>query len=349
VDINSLILKYDKSDYLRYLREFSRQIALAQKIDIPKEKKSPNGIIQVAALGMGGSAIGADLVRSIYEDDISVPFSVVRNYRIPASVSRNSLVIASSYSGNTEETLSAYTYAKENGANIICITSGGELGRLAKTDGFPVIMLPGGYQPRAALGFSLIPILHILAYHGIIQDKKAEIYNTISLLKQLNNEYAPDTALDSAPLKLAEKIHSKLPLIYTGPAPFDTVGIRWRCQFAENAKMLAYSNTIPEMNHNEIMGWDRDFSPGRNIYAVFLRDNQENDRIQKRFEISKEIISKYAYATADVWSSGSSKLARAFSLLYFGDYVSYYCALLNKKDPTVIENINYLKTKLSNL
>ncbi|MFC1557702.1 SIS domain-containing protein, partial [candidate division KSB1 bacterium] len=227
--------------------------------------------------------------------------------------------------------------------------SDGTLSEKARNDGFPVISLPSGYQPRAAVGFSLIPLIRLLAHFRLLPDKTDEILETITLIETLNKDYQPAHSKNSGPFQLAQKILGKLPVIYSGPAPIDALGERFRGQLAENAKVLSHSNILPEMNHNEIMGWDKDFTLTKNAFVVFLRDTHEHERIDRRIRITQEVIERHAAGYDEIWSNGTSALARMMSLLYFCDYASFYLALLNKKDPTVIENINFLKENLEKM
>lgn len=349
MNIKQAVETIDKSNYIRFLEEFPDQLQDALALKIPEVAKQKSDIRNVVIAGMGGSAIGGELVQSIYYDEIPVPLQVVRDYNLPSFVNRNSFVIVSSYSGNTEETLSAYRQALQTGAAVICITTGGMLAQKAKGDRIPVVFLPKGYQPRAAVGYSAIPLLRILHIYGLLPEKSSEIEKTINCLRNLNREYSAEKGEQSEPFKLAMQIKGKIPVIYTGPPPFSALGTRWRCQLNENAQILAYSNTFPELNHNEIMGWDREVSNVANVFVIFLRDEEESPAIARRMEITQEIIRKHSGEFAEVWSTGKSVLAKVFSLLYYGDYTSYYLALLNQKDPSVIENINYLKSKLQKL
>lgn len=349
MNIKQAIEKFDKSNYLRFLVEFPEQLKDSLTLEIPGTVKQNINIRNVVIAGMGGSAIGGELVQSIYYDEIPVPMQVVRDYNLPSFVNRNSLVIVSSYSGNTEETLSAYRQVLQTGASVICITTGGILAQKAEGDSIPVVFLPKGYQPRAAVGYSAIPLMRILQGYGLLSEKISEIEETINCIRNLNKKYSPENGEQSEPFKLAVQIKGEIPVIYTGPPPFSALGIRWRCQLNENAQILAFSNIFPELNHNEIMGWDKEVSNVADIFAVFLRDKDESPSIARRIEITQEIIRKHSGEFAEVWCTGKSVLAKVFSLLYYGDYTSYYLALLNKKDPSVIENINYLKTKLQKL
>jgi len=351
VDINSLIRNFDKNDYLKFLKQFPSQIEDALKLNIPSAARFKNDIRHVAVMGMGGSGIGGELLKSLYADSCTIPISIIRDYKVPASVDTATLAIASSYSGNTEETLAAYTEARKRGARLLCLTTGGKLGEHAANDNVPVITLPQGYQPRAAVGFSLVPLIKVLDEWNLLTNhsQETEYKETLKLLKSLEQEYNPEHVPDSAPFKLAREMHGKLPIIYTGPPPVYALGRRWCGQLEENAEVLAFCNTIPEMNHNEIMGWNQNFKITEKTIAIFLRDEFEHERVKIRMNLARDIIEKSSSGTAEVKSRGTTPLARVMSLLYFGDYTSYYLALLNGKNPTSIGNIDNLKENLSKM
>lgn len=346
MSIKNAIDQYDTERYGDFLLQFPDQLKGALELNIPDIHVQDSAINSIVIAGMGGSAIGGELLASLFYDELASPVSVVRDYNLPAFVDKKTLVVVSSYSGNTEETISTYKQAKERGAVIICITTGGFIARNAEQDDIPIVTLPKGFQPRAAIGYSFIPPLRILRNVGLLSGSSDDILETITKIKSLKESFEPDNSESSEPLKLARRLVGKIPVIYTGPPPLNALGNRWKCQFNENSKVLAYCNFIPELNHNEIVGWDIDFAPAESIYPVFLRDKEEHPSVARRMEITQEILDKQNVAFSEVWSSGSSILTRAFSLLYYGDYTSYYLALLNKKNPTSIDNINFLKNKL---
>ncbi|MFC1555709.1 bifunctional phosphoglucose/phosphomannose isomerase, partial [candidate division KSB1 bacterium] len=305
VDINKLIKEYDRSFYLDFLTQFPDQIEKAKEIEIPIFKP-PHKIRNGAVLGMGGSAIGGDLATGILADSLSVPISVIRGYEIPGWIGKDTLVVVSSYSGNTEETLSSFREALERGAMCVCMSTGGDVKTIADQNNLPVITLPKGYQPRAAVGFSLIPLLRLLDSLDLIIniDLENEINETISLLSNLNNKYSPNNGLSSPPAVLASRSLDKLPVIYTGSSPAEAIGTRWCGQIAEIAKMLAHHNTLPEMNHNEIMSWADDLYIRKDIMAIFLRDSLEQPRLKLRFDITREIVERIAGDTIELFAEG---------------------------------------------
>jgi glucose/mannose-6-phosphate isomerase len=339
----------DPRDMHRLIYEFSAQLQEAAEIAQRTPIRLPAGIPlhNIVVTGLGGSAIGGDLVRSYLSEELKIPLLVNRDYFLPAFTSPSTLCIASSYSGNTEETLSAYADAKAKGARIVCITSGGTLEQKARADGFPVFKIPSGYPPRAALGFSAMSLLCCLASLGLIADKSADIKESIALTAKLREEYRRETATEKNLAKqLAVKLYGSIPLIYAANHHFDAIALRWKGQMCENAKLIAYSNVLPELNHNEIVGWE--FPPKllSSLSVVILRDAGDYARVQKRMEITKEIIRTKAKEVIEVRTQGNSLLARIFSAVHLGDYVSFYLANLNAVDPTPVAVIDYLKNQL---
>jgi glucose/mannose-6-phosphate isomerase len=302
----------------------------------------------VVVSGLGGSAIGGDLARSVAGPWLRIPFIVNRDYDLPAFVTASSLIIACSYSGNTEETLSAYGQARQRGSSIVCITSGGRLESIAKADGYPVLKLPGGLPPRAALGYSLLTILIALWKTSIIPDPEASIREGVELLDTLRERYgtsAPESG--NAAKKMADSLGGKVVAIYGSGATMEPVAFRWRSQIEENAKNLALHHILPEMNHNELVGWRYPEAVLRQIGVVMLRDKGDHAQVQRRFDLTRDVITGKAGAVHEVWSEGVSLLARVLSLISLGDYVSLYMAYVNNVDPTPVEIIDYLKKNLA--
>lgn len=306
------------------------------------------GVKQVVVAGIGGSAIGADLLRGYAEGELAVPFLVNRNYGLPAFVGPDTLVIVSSYSGNTEETLSAYTLARERGAKLFAIASGGEVERRATADGVPFCRIPGGYSPRAALGYSFFPLLAVFSRLGLLRDRTEDVAEAVRVLQEQREELRPETPFADNPAKrLAERLYGRLPFFY-GASPWSSVAAyRWKGQLNENAKNLSHSNAFPELNHNETVGWEFPAGLTAQTEVVLLRDREDHPKVQKRFEVTATIMRPHVSGITEVWSRGNSILARLFSLIYQGDFTSYYLALLNGVDPTPVKVIDYLKGELA--
>ncbi|MDZ7336994.1 MAG: bifunctional phosphoglucose/phosphomannose isomerase [candidate division KSB1 bacterium] len=327
-----------------FAEQLTHAVELGRRTTLPREYARVEAVV---CLGMGGSAIGGDLLRCYLADTLKVPLVVNRDYLNPAFVGSKTLVIASSYSGNTEETLSAYVQAKERGAKVLCITSGGELARRAQGDGVPVVLIPGGYPPRTALAYLAVPALLAFEKLGFVPPQEEPLKESAALLSKLAQDYDRPEAGNQA-LAAAQRLVGKLPVIYT-TSSWEVVGMRWRGQLSENSKVLAYSSTLPEMNHNEIVGWGLLEPVQRMVQVVLLRDRGDHPRVQMRMEFLKELVARHSYPAIELFAQGQSRLARILSLIHLGDWVSYYLALYNEVDPTPVKNIEMLKERLSKL
>ncbi len=338
----------DRSNFFRLLVEFPQQVEDAVRIARTSEVKlNVRGIQHIVITGLGGSAIGGDLLRSYLADQIRIPIFVNRHYSLPEFVSRNSLAFVSSYSGNTEETIAAHREARKRKAKIVCISSEGELTTMAKRYGHPLITIPSGFPPRAALGYSFFPMLITLNKLRLANANQSAWKETVSLLKALSERYSDVLSTRNLAIDLAYRLKGKLPILYSSTERFDSVNLRWRGQLAENAKVLAFGNVLPEMNHNEVVGWHVLKDLMKNMAVVILRDRDDHRRVQKRMDITKDILGEYAASITEVQSEGRSVLARMFSLVYLGDWVSFYLAILNGVDPTPVKVIDYLKLQLA--
>lgn len=306
---------------------------------------SLEGSNHVVILGMGGSAIGGDLLRTLALQTGVVPVSVFRGYTLPAWVGSKTLVVASSYSGNTEETLSALDEAQQRDARIACITSGGELSRRAAENDWPVIELEGGLQPRAALGYSLTAVLTLAEKIGLLTFGAAAWDETQRLLEDQAARYAGDG--DHLARSLARSIQGTLPVVYAGVGLLEAVAMRWQTQLHENSKTLAYGNLFPELNHNEIMGWERPDDLHRALTILVLRDRADHPQVQRRMEVTASLVADRANAWHLIDSEGESPLARVLSLINLGDWVSFYLAMSYEVDPTPVHLISRLKETLA--
>jgi glucose/mannose-6-phosphate isomerase len=330
------------------VESFPEQIKSASLVEADRALPDSINASSLVVTGLGGSAIGGDLARSLAGRSARIPFLVSRDYDLPGFVGRSSLVIACSYSGNTEETLSAYQQARKAGAAVVCITSGGQLEACAKADGFPVFRLPGGLPPRAALGHSLLTLLIALEKLHILSGLKEPIAESVELLDALRVRYgvaSPES--DNRAKSLATSLCGKVVAIYGSTGVMDAVAFRWRTQIEENAKNLALHQAVPEMNHNELVGWVYPEEVLRRIGVVLLRDKGDHPQVQRRFDLTAELVARKAGVVHEIWSEGDSLLARVLSTLYLGDFVSLYMSYLNKVDPTPVEVIDYLKKELA--
>lgn len=319
-------------------------LQIGRKVKVPTDYA---GISNIVVTGLGGSAIGGDFLRLFVSDKVGVPVIVNRDYNLPKFIDDKTLIFTVSYSGNTEETLSAYTQARQKGAKIVALTNGGKLKELAERDNVPVIVVPAGISPRAATGYLLIPTLTVLESIGLIGDLSGEVSNVTSVLRTIREQVKPEVGIEQNQAKqIAQKLYGKIPVIWAASGNTEVLATRWKGQINENAKAPAYWNVFPELNHNEIVGFEEPEEMLKKLEIIIIRDKNDYPRVQKRMEISKEIISKVVSGITEVWSTGDSYLARLFSLAYVGDHVSVYLATLYGIDPTPVKNIDYLKRKL---
>lgn len=304
-------------------------------------------IRQVVLGGMGGSAIGGDLARSYFQQQLKVPFTIVRGYDLPGHVDTETLLIISSYSGETEESLSLYEEAVRRGIAPVCITSGGTLANKASSAGHTVVTLPKGFMPRAALGYSFASVLLILEACKLIGSQSSLLRQSASFAREYGSRLTTSRLDKNPALDLAKHLLHTVPVIYSAADGFDTINLRWRGQLQENAKHLAFGNLLPEMNHNEINGWEHPSVVIGNACAILLRSPEdEHPRVQERFEVVESILTAKGIPVYSQFAEGSNPLERMLSLIVLGDWVSYYLAILSGVDPTPIPLIDKLKSAL---
>lgn len=292
----------------------------------------------VVLTGLGGSGIGGSIVQNFVFDKLAVPFIVNKDYFLPAFVSSNSLVIISSYSGNTEETVAAMKQAIKAKATIVCVTSGGSVAELAKKKHIDCILLPAGMPPRACVGYSMTQVLFILKHFGLLKgDFEKDIKASIKLLKTDIKD------IQKQAQNIAKKLNGKLPIIYAA-ADFEGVAIRFRQQINENSKMLCWHHVIPEMNHNELVGW-RDKDPNKAV--IILRNDDDYERVQLRVDINKKIFKKYTANIIELYSKGKSYWEKVFYFIHVTDWVSVMLADMRDMDATEVKVIDFLKGELS--
>jgi len=352
LDQKEMIAKVDQKNMFKLIADFSTQLKHAEEIG-KSSVIDPNyakGVTKIVFSGLGGSAIGADFVRSYLTYDLSVPIFVNRHYQLPKFVDDKTLLIVSSYSGETEETLSAFQQGLRSGAKIMAITSGGQLSRQARAHSFPMITIPGGMSPRAALGYSVLPLLVALSKLGYQEAYRSQEFKEAQELiqKLSDSDYGINIPFEKNKAKqLAASCFNRYPIIYSGPDYLDIVALRWRGQIEENAKALASHHVFPEMNHNELVGWKNPKDFLKQVVVFILRDSEDHKRVQVRMDLTHKIMSQYAHSVTDLFSQGKSLLARMFSQVHLGDWVSVYLAVLYQEDPTPVEAIQYLKSELS--
>jgi glucose/mannose-6-phosphate isomerase len=310
------------------------QIGKAAQITLPEQP-----VQQIFIAGMGGSGIGANFVAQFIGESCLVPVLIGKGYDVPAWVGRHTLAIVSSYSGNTEETIDVLRKLQNTGARIVCITSGGRIRTLAKEGGNDIIQLPEGIaSPRACLGYSIVNQLFAIIKCGLAPEEIIQqIRAATAYLKSQQTEIMNQAE------SLAEQIHDKLPIIYCSDH-IESVAIRWRQQLNENSKILCWHHVLPEMNHNELVGWH---DKAHDKAVVFIRDSGESPRISMRFAIIREVISKMAGQLIEVEAQGDTPIVRTMYLVHLGDWLSYFLAQLRGVDVSEIAVIDFLKRSLS--
>lgn len=323
-----------------YIRD---AVSLCSSLELPITGERCKGVI---VLGMGGSAIGGDLVGSYLSRTLSVPLFVNRSYELPAFANDSMLIIASSYSGTTEETLSAFEQAVSKKLPIFCITTGGTLGRRAKELGLPVVSPKPGMQPRAALAYSFVPILLALEKLGFTSGEANNLERAAAMADTITERCGITKLDDRNPaFKLGGDLVHRIPIIYAA-ADEGSLALRWHGQMNENAKHFASSNVVSEMNHNELEGWLHPVDLVERCSMVLLRTSDEHPRIAKRFEIMKAMFRNKQVDVFECVAEGETRIERLFSLISLADWISYYMALFSGIDPTSIEAIDEFKQKL---
>lgn len=302
----------------------------------------------LAVGGMGGSAIAGELTAAAFADTLPRPFLIVRDYRWPACVDRASLVVLSSNSGNTEETLALARSAAALGVPSAALASGGTLATMAAEQGWPLHLLPAGMPPRAALFHAWVPLTMLVAGLGWAADPLPAWREAAALMRERRGKLAASQPELANPAKqLARALHGRTLFVYSGPGAVAAVGTRWRQQLNENAKVLAHSAVVPEHNHNEIVGWQAAGPATRAIAVVVLRDSEDSAEVTDRLDLAMEYAAHQGAAVHEIHSLGESRLARLASLVQFGDSLSLYLALLGGVDPTDIASIDEFKRRLA--
>lgn len=324
-----------KEHIIGFIKQLEHAVELGEAFTLkPLSAKIKNVLI----CGLGGSGIGGTIVAKSGLLGASIPITTCNDYHIPEYVNEHTLIVACSYSGNTEETLSALDKGIANNAQVVAVTSGGELKRICDEKGYNYILIPGGNPPRTCIGYSMVEQLYLLASLGVVpQSYIQDVKNAIGLLK------ANDEAIQAEAKLVAEKLFDKLPVIY-GTDKFEPVSIRFRQQLNENSKMLCWHQKFPELNHNEIVGW----AEGNEKLAVVLfRNDDDFYRTQERMEFTKKVIIEKGASVTEIFSKGNSFLEKAIYLIYLTDWTSLFIAELKNVDPVEIKVIDALKDYLA--
>ena len=305
------------------------------------------GLKRVLVLGMGGSAIGGDLASDLQAFEGASPVTVHRDYTLPASIGEGTLVVASSYSGETEETLAAFEAALDGGARCVAITTGGRLAVLAESRRAPIVPIEIECQPRASVGWGLCAQLAVLQALGLAPQRDQDLAEAAEELDRLAAALAPTVPFPQNPAKqLATAISQRTALI-VGARHLRSVASRWKTQIAENAKAWAFSDTIPEMNHNAIEALSHPEEARDQLFVVLLRSTLYSGAISRRFALTADLLKRAGVPTEDPQARSDGPLAQILTTVLLGDYVSYYLAVLRDVDPTAVPTLNWFKAQLA--
>ncbi len=340
------IRRGDPEDMLGRIKELPMQIRDAWKIAQGASLPPAYGDVRnITVLGMGGSAIGGEFAGALLADELKVPFAVHRDYGVPGYVGRDSLVIASSYSGNTEETLSGFDESKKRGAKLMVITTGGKLADEAKALRLPLITFSYKARPRATLGYSLGMVLGVLVKLGFAKDLSSDIAGALTDLAKLEERVHEGARANDAK-RLALELFGKIPVFF-GAGVMGVMARRAKDQWNENAKNWAHFDVMSELNHNAVVGFPHPPIAKDAQVVVMLRSRRDNPRHQVRFDVTKELLDRAHIPSRELRFDGGSMLSEVLQMTLFTDYVSFYVAVLNGADPSPNTSIDYLKDRLA--
>ena len=350
------IKKIDKSGMLTHcLRtaEYCQDvISHAEKVEIPTEVRIGKNVIEykkprnIIIAGMGGSAIGGEILRDWLRDEISIPIEVCNDYVLPAYADEHTLVFAVSYSGETEETLNAFSDAIGRKCMIIAITSGGLLLSSAKKLEFPHVMVPAGLPPRAALPYVFFPLPILMGKMGALTNKGSEIEEAMHVIKNASGESSPQIPTENNfSKKLALRLKGSVPVVY-GFRHYGAIAHRLKTQFNENSKVPSRYEVFPELNHNEVVGWEASEDLIKIFSVLLIRDRDEPEEIKNRIEATKSTALQKTRRILEIYAKGKGKLAKMFSILHLGDFTSVYLAILRGIDPVPVKTIDEIKAAM---
>jgi glucose/mannose-6-phosphate isomerase len=347
LDNQVTLKKVDSSNMLGDLAkttEYCRDaIKRAKQVDMPKIVNPQNIVI----VGMGGSAIGGEILHDWLRDTLPIPVEVCRDYVLPAYVNKDTLVFGNSYSGNTEETLTAFLSAIKRKCAVLAVTSGGQLEEFCKKLHVPHVMIPAGLQPRVAVPYMFFPLPVLLEKLGILSNIEDELEEAIAVLEKVAKANSPTVpAGDNQAKQLAAELLRTIPVVY-GFRQYTSIAHRLKAQFNENSKVPSRSNVFPELNHNETVGYDAPEALSKQHSVILIRDTQEPSEIRNRIETTTDLVFGRANKVMEIMAQGKGKLAKMFSVLCTGDYASVYLAILQNKDPTPVKIIDRVKGELA--
>ncbi len=334
---------HDPEGLFRVLANSHEQVTQAWAEPVPQVRFHEN-LRNIVMCGMGGSAISGNLAVNFLGEELPAPFFICRDYNLPPWAGKDTLVIASSYSGNTEETISALNQAIGRGCASVCITNGGEMDALAEKEGLPVIPLREGFQPRYALYWSFFTLLRFLQGTGLVPDQSAAVEQIAGMMRKEGDR---DKSGDGPAMAMARRLKGKLPLVYSVEGRTDAAGLRFKAQLNENSKTHAFHCPVPEMNHNEIIGWEGIAPGGAGYAAVTIIDRDCHPRVLRCFDVFNRLMKEIGVDTVLIESAYASRKTRLLDIVYLCDRVSYFLALLNERDPGEIDYIHHMKKELS--
>ena len=336
----------DPGNMLDRIKDLPKQVRDAWTIARAAQLPPAHGDVRnITVAGMGGSAIGGDLAAALLAGELKVPMSVHRDYGLPAYVGRDSLVIASSYSGNTEESLSSFEEAQRRGARVLVLTTGGKIAELARAAKYPVITFSYPAQPRAALGYSLGLVLGALTRLGFVRDLSSDIDAALADVAKLE-ERVHEGARTNDAKKLAIELYGRIIFAYGGGV-LGVMARRVKGQWNENAKNWGAFDVLPELNHNGVVGFPHPDIARDALTVLLLRSDRDNPRHKLRFDVTRELLDRANIPHKTLQFSGANMLSEVLQLTLFTDYVSFYVALLNGVDPSPVKSIDYLKERLA--
>jgi glucose/mannose-6-phosphate isomerase len=342
MQIKDFIKKYDTQNQFKVLQDSHKQISDAWENQVNLSKLKKKKFSSIVFCGLGGSAISGDLLCDYLSGELKLPFNVVRGYKLPSFVDERTLVIISSYSGNTEETISCFEQAQKKKSNIVVITSGGKIGEKASAKKIASIKIQSGFQPRYALGLSFFSLLKLMQELGLVKEE-INVKKIIKLWQSRGEEYSSDNNLA---IQIAGQIVGFIPVIYSSEF-LSSTGYRLKCQLNENSKLHSFHHCLPEMNHNEIIGWESYKEKQFNTKVIYLIDKEFHPQNKKRFDILKEILHEQKVEVLTLSSSEKNKKVRIMDLIFLADWISFYASVLRGFDPSEIDFIHRMKQRLT--